>query len=465
MAHSKDHENSVLTYKKRHFSSWLRSISRWWIFARSCKTDRSWLQVDLSYLQPDSQSLRREHRLVMGWVCLNIGVYPRIDMSMGKWWLLIYFCWVWYCQTSLSTLILRSLQSSQWSQAIELRYGPRASMGWSTPRSWWSFLFIITIFFAPAIKQPNEALIWDLGFHLYCLGIYYIWYDWSGFREPWNRNPPINLMAKLWFPVQIPQHQSIINKSHWQKQVKSISFRNPYFSYFHQKSTDDFSGWWTPSHLQQGAFAYPLHQPLPGLRCQQERSGALGVGRCLDPTGEMVPQTQGFSKKTSSTERMGDFAGIFEPRFLPRIGGFSPWLFHHYFGIVHAICIGKMRMDHVIGGPVFRQSHHLQSSRSSIMMKPYTVCPQVQEQELQQKLHSFPTCQWGSLDFVRVASTSCSLGLRPQLRAPDLSELQISVGYCRTSAKRQRECQIECQNRCQKECQNVCRKYVSIDAR
>ena len=45
--------------------------------------------------------------------------------------------------------------------------------------------------------------------------------------------------------------------------------------------------------------------------------------------------------------------------------GFSPWLFHHY-GIVHAICIGKMRMDHVIGGPVFRQSHHLQSSRSSI---------------------------------------------------------------------------------------------------
>ena len=93
-----------------------------------------------------------------------------------------------------------------------------ASMGWSTPRSWWylwSFLFIITIFFAPAIKEPNEALIWDLGFHLYCLGIYYIWYDGSGFREPWNRNPPINLMAKLWFPVQIPQHQSIINKSHW----------------------------------------------------------------------------------------------------------------------------------------------------------------------------------------------------------------------------------------------------------
>jgi hypothetical protein len=42
--------------------------------------------------------------------------------------------------------------------------------------------------------------------------------------------------------------------------------------------------------------------------------------------------------------------------------------------------------------------------------------------------------------------------LRPQLRAPDLS------GHCRTSAKRQGECQKRFQKECQKDCQNVRRK-------
>ena len=57
----------------------------------------------------------------------------------------------------------------------------------------------------------------------------------------------------------------------------------------------------------------------------------------------------------------------------------------------------------------------------------------------------------------------------PQPRTPDLS------GHCRTSARRQRECQIECQkefqntcqkvwqNGCQIECQSICQKECQIE--
>lgn len=71
-------------------------------------------------------------------------------------------------------------------------------------------------------------------------------------------------------------------------------------------------GGWNPSHLRQGAFAYSLHQSLPGLLYQQKLSGALGVGRCLDPTGEIVPEIEigGFSQKLGKKNKtIGDVAG------------------------------------------------------------------------------------------------------------------------------------------------------------
>ena len=66
-------------------------------------------------------------------------------------------------------------------------------------------------------------------------------------------------------------------------------------------------GGWNPSHLRQGAFAYSLHQSLPGLY-QQKLSGALGVGRCLDPTGEIGLEIEigGLVKKNKT---IGDVAG------------------------------------------------------------------------------------------------------------------------------------------------------------
>ena len=77
--------------------------------------------------------------------------------------------------------------------------------------------------------------------------------------------------------------------------------------------------------------------------------------------------------------------------------------------------------------------------------------------------------RWGSLDFIRFASSSFLLPpppnselqisvstAGPQPRAPDLS------GHCGTSTAsarpQQTKCQIECQNRCQIECQSRCQK-------
>ena len=79
-----------------------------------------------------------------------------------------------------------------------------------------------------------------------------------------------------------------------------------------------------------------------------------------------------------------------------------------------------------------------------------------------------PPARSGSPDFITellpprpfplLLFSSCPRPSAPQLRAPGVS------GHCRTWARRQRECQIECQkerqNRChiecQKECQNRC---------
>ena len=65
-----------------------------------------------------------------------------------------------------------------------------------------------------------------------------------------------------------------------------------------------------------------------------------------------------------------------------------------------------------------------------------------------------PPARWGSLDFIRVASASSfssgSLGLLPQLRAPDLS------GHCPCQREYQNRCQKACQNRWQIECRKEC---------
>ena len=102
----------------------------------------------------------------------------------------------------------------------------------------------------------------------------------------------------------------------------------------------------------------------------------------------------------------------------------------------------------------------------------------------------FPPARWGSQDFIRVASSSSSPSSplllfsssplllfsssplllfsssprpsAPQLRAPAQPRVPDLTGHCRTSARRQRECQIECQkerqNRCQIECQKECQR-------
>ena len=52
----------------------------------------------------------------------------------------------------------------------------------------------------------------------------------------------------------------------------------------------------------------------------------------------------------------------------------------------------------------------------------------------------------------------------PQRRAPDLSgHCWTPAAHCRTSARRQRECQIECHEQCQNTCQKVCRNGCQIE--
>ena len=81
-------------------------------------------------------------------------------------------------------------------------------------------------------------------------------------------------------------------------------------------------------------------------------------------------------------------------------------------------------------------------------------------------LQKFPTCQVRVSRIIRVAfsSSSSSFSSRtagPQPRAPELSGhcWASTAGHCRTSARRQRECQNRCQiegqKECQKECQNM----------
>ena len=67
-------------------------------------------------------------------------------------------------------------------------------------------------------------------------------------------------------------------------------------------------------------------------------------------------------------------------------------------------------------------------------------------------------------DINRYRQLQVSVGIRgPQRRAPNLSGHCWTPAHCRTSARRQRECQIECHEQCQNTCQKVCRNGCQIE--